>query len=298
MLEVNFLGHRFKNPLIAASGTFGFGEEFEPYFDPGILGGIATKGLTLEPRNGNPGTRIYETPMGIMNSIGLQNPGVEAFVEREYPRMKKYDTEILANVGGSTLETYKLAVEKINETDIPFIELNISCPNVKAGGMAFGIQCQSAEMIVSEIRKMTDKKLIVKLSPNAENIVEMAKTCEASGADALSLVNTFQAMAIDVKKRSFVFANKTAGLSGPAILPIALRMVYDVAHAVEIPVIGMGGISNAEDVLMFLMAGAKLVEIGTANFIEPRIMPRIIEDLEQYMKKEELSSIEDIIGIL
>lgn len=298
MLEVNFLGHRFKNPLIAASGTFGFGEEFEPYFDPGILGGIATKGLTLEPRNGNPGTRIYETPMGIMNSIGLQNPGVEAFVEREYPRMKKYDTEILANVGGSTLETYKRAVEKINETDIPFIELNISCPNVKAGGMAFGIQCQSAEMIVSEIRKMTDKKLIVKLSPNAENIVEMAKTCEAAGADALSLVNTFQAMAIDVKRRAFVFANKTAGLSGPAIRPIALRMVYDVAHVVEIPVIGMGGISTAEDVLMFLMAGAKLVEIGTANFIEPRIMPRIIEDLEQYIKKEELSSIEDIIGIL
>lgn len=298
MLEVNFLGHRFKNPLIAASGTFGFGEEFEPYFDPGILGGIATKGLTLEPRNGNPGTRIYETPMGIMNSIGLQNPGVETFIEREYPRMKKYDTEILLNVGGSTLETYKLAVEKINETDIPFVELNISCPNVKAGGMAFGIQCQSAEMIVSEIRKMTDKKLIVKLSPNAENIAEMAKTCEASGADALSLVNTFQAMAIDVKKRKFVFENKTAGLSGPAIRPIALRMVYDVAHAVEIPVIGMGGISNAEDVLMFLMAGARLVEIGTANFIEPRIMPRIIEELKIYVEKEGLSSIEDIIGIL
>ena len=298
MLEVNFLGHRFKNPLIAASGTFGFGEEFEPYFDPGILGGIATKGLTLEPRNGNPGTRIYETPMGIMNSIGLQNPGVETFIEREYPRMKKYDTEILANVGGSTLETYKQAVEKINETDIPFVELNISCPNVKAGGMAFGIQCQSAEMIVSEIRKMTDKKLIVKLSPNAENIAEMAKTCEASGADALSLVNTFQAMAIDVKKRKFVFENKTAGLSGPAIRPIALRMVYDVAHAVEIPVIGMGGISNAEDVLMFLMAGARLVEIGTANFIEPRIMPRIIEELKIYVEKEGLSSIEDIIGIL
>lgn len=298
MLEVNFLGHRFKNPLIAASGTFGFGEEFESYFDPGILGGIATKGLTLEPRNGNPGTRIYETPMGIMNSIGLQNPGVETFIEREYPRMKKYDTEILLNVGGSTLETYKLAVEKINETDIPFVELNISCPNVKAGGMAFGIQCQSAEMIVSEIRKMTDKKLIVKLSPNAENIAEMAKTCEASGADALSLVNTFQAMAIDVKKRKFVFENKTAGLSGPAIRPIALRMVYDVAHAVEIPVIGMGGISNAEDVLMFLMAGARLVEIGTANFIEPRIMPRIIEELKIYVEKEGLSSIEDIIGIL
>lgn len=298
MLEVNFLGHRFKNPLIAASGTFGFGEEFEPYFDPGILGGIATKGLTLEPRNGNPGTRIYETPMGIMNSIGLQNPGVETFIEREYPRMKKYDTEILANVGGSTLETYKQAVEKINETDIPFVELNISCPNVKAGGMAFGIQCQSAEMIVSEIRKMTDKKLIVKLSPNAENISEMAKTCEASGADALSLVNTFQAMAIDVKKRKFVFENKTAGLSGPAIRPIALRMVYDVAHAVKIPVIGMGGISNAEDVLMFLMAGARLVEIGTANFIEPRIMPRIIEELKTYVEKEGLSSIEDIIGIL
>ena len=298
MLEVNFLGHRFKNPLIAASGTFGFGEEFEPYFDPGILGGIATKGLTLEPRNGNPGTRIYETPMGIMNSIGLQNPGVETFIEREYPRMKKYDTEILLNVGGSTLETYKLAVEKINETDIPFVELNISCPNVKAGGMAFGIQCQSAEMIVSEIRKMTDKKLIVKLSPNAENIAEMAKTCEASGADALSLVNTFQAMAIDVKKRKFVFENKTAGLSGPAIRPIALRMVYDVAHAVEIPVIGVGGISNAEDVLMFLMAGARLVEIGTANFIEPRIMPRIIEELKIYVEKEGLSSIEDIIGIL
>ncbi len=298
MLEVNFLGHRFKNPLIAASGTFGFGEEFEPYFDPGILGGIATKGLTLEPRNGNPGTRIYETPMGIMNSIGLQNPGVETFIEREYPRMKKYDTEILANVGGSTLETYKQAVEKINETDIPFVELNISCPNVKAGGMALGIQCQSAEMIVSEIRKMTDKKLIVKLSPNAENIAEMAKTCEASGADALSLVNTFQAMAIDVKKRKFVFKNKTAGLSGPAIRPIALRMVYDVAHAVKIPVIGMGGISNAEDVLMFLMAGARLVEIGTANFIEPRIMPRIIEELKTYVEKEGLSSIEDIIGIL
>ena len=298
MLEVNFLGHRFKNPLIAASGTFGFGEEFEPYFDPGILGGIATKGLTLEPRNGNPGTRIYETPMGIMNSIGLQNPGVETFIEREYPRMKKYDTEILLNVGGSTLATYKLAVEKINETDIPFVELNISCPNVKAGGMAFGIQCQSAEMIVSEIRKMTDKKLIVKLSPNAENIAEMAKTCEASGADALSLVNTFQAMAIDVKKRKFVFENETAGLSGPAIRPIALRMVYDVVHAVKIPVIGMGGISNAEDVLMFLMAGERLVEIGTANFIEPRIMPQIIEELKIYVEKEGLSSIEDIIGIL
>lgn len=298
MLGVNFLGYHFKNPLIAASGTFGFGKEFEPYFDPGVLGGIATKGLTIESRNGNTGTRIYETPMGIMNSIGLQNPGLEAFLENEYPRMQAYHTQILANISGNSIETYKQAVKEMNNTDIPFIELNISCPNVKAGGMAFGIQCTSAETIVSEIRKITNKKLIIKLSPNAENIVEMAKTCENAGADALSLVNTFQAMAIDVKKKAFVFENKTAGLSGPAIRPIALRMVYEVAHSVQIPVIGMGGIASAEDVLMFLMAGAKLVEIGTSNLIEPRIMPKILNDLEDYIAQQSLSSIEEIIGIL
>lgn len=297
-LRVKIADIEFKNPLIAASGTFGFGKEYEEYYDISKIGGVSTKGLTLKPKDGNEGIRLFETPSGLMNSIGLENPGIQAFIDNELDFLLSKDLITLVNIGGNNIEDYLEAVRLISKTEAQMIELNISCPNVKSGGMAFGIKTCVAKDVVKKVREVTDKPLIVKLSPNANDIVEMAKACEEVGADALSLVNTFNAMAIDIDRRKTVFNNKTAGLSGPAIKPIALRMTYEVSKAVNIPVIGMGGIQNYRDVIEFIMAGASAVQVGTMNFTEPMIMANIAEDLDKYMKDNKIESFEEIRGII
>lgn len=298
MTKVNICGIEFKNPVIAASGTFGFGREFEEYFSIEKLGGISTKGLTLNKKDGNKGIRIHETPSGLMNSIGLQNPGVKGFIEDELPFLENKDTVIIANLGGGTIEEYLEGIELLNNTSIDIIELNISCPNVKEGGMAFGIKCDTASFVVKEAKKVSKKPLMIKLSPNAENIKEMAYSCVESGADALSLVNTFNALAIDIYKRKPVFNNITAGLSGPCIKPIALRMVYDVYKTVNVPIVGLGGIMTAEDAIEFIMAGATAIQVGSANFINPRVTMDIIQSIESFMEKEGIKSLEEIRGII
>ncbi|MCY6957064.1 dihydroorotate dehydrogenase [Clostridium brassicae] len=298
MLKVNICGVEFKNPVIAASGTFGFGQEYSQIYDVSKLGGISTKGLTINKKEGNDGIRIHETSSGIMNSVGLQNPGVDDFIKYELPKMTKLDTVILGNLGGGTTEDYLKGIEKLNDTEVDIIELNISCPNVKEGGMAFGIKSKVAYDVVSEARKVCKKPLMVKLSPNAEDIVGMAYKCCEAGADSISLVNTFKAMAIDINKRKPVFNNVTAGLSGPAIKPIALRMVYEVCKNVNVPVVGMGGICNAEDALEFIMVGAHAIQIGSANFVKPDICLDIISGIEGYMKKEGIKDLSDIRGII
>ena len=297
-LRVKIADIEFKNPLIAASGTYGFGKEYEEYYDISKIGGVSTKGLTLKPKDGNEGIRLFETPSGLMNSIGLENPGIQAFIDNELDFLLSKDLITLVNIGGNNIEDYLEAVRLISKTEAQMIELNISCPNVKSGGMAFGIKTCVAKDVVKKVRDATDKPLIVKLSPNANDIVEMAKACEEVGADALSLVNTFNAMAIDIDRRKTIFNNKTAGLSGPAIKPIALRMTYEVAKAVNIPVIGMGGIQNYRDVIEFIMAGASAVQVGTMNFTEPMIMANIAEDLEKYMNDNKIESFEEIRGII
>lgn len=296
MLSTVLNGVLLKNPVIAASGTFGFGKEYAAFFDISRLGGISSKGLTLEPRFGNQGERVYETPSGLINSIGLQNPGVDAFIRDDLPFLRSQGTAVIANLGGSTIESYLEGVEKLNQTDVDMIELNISCPNVKHGGMALGIKCDIAYEAVKEVRKICKKPLMVKLSPNAENIVEMALRCEEAGADSLSLINTVQAMAIDIHRRRPVFDNVFAGLSGPAVFPIALRMVYQVCGAVKIPVVGLGGICSWQDAAAFLMAGATVVQVGTANFIKPDICLDIIDGLERFLKEEGCRSVTEIIG--
>ena len=298
MTKVRIAGIELKNPVIAASGTFGFGREFEEYFPIEKLGGISTKGLTLNKSDGNKGVRIYETPSGLMNSIGLQNPGVKGFIKDELPFLEEKDTVILANLGGSTLDDYLEGIELLNDTSVDFIELNISCPNVKEGGMAFGIKCNTASEVVKEAKKISKKPMIVKLSPNAENIKDMAYICVESGADGLSLVNTFNALAIDIYKRRPVFNNITAGLSGPCIKPIALRMVYEVNQVVDVPIIGIGGITTAEDAIEFIMAGATSVQVGSANFIKPDISVDIIKGIEDFMDREKIKSLEEIRGII
>lgn len=298
MLKTVINGIDFKNPVIAASGTFGFGEEYNNFYDVGILGGISSKGLTLNKREGNEGIRIYETPKGIMNSVGLQNPGVEKFIEEELPKMLKLGTKIIANVGGATIEDYEKAVSLLNKEKVDMIELNISCPNVKSGGMAFGIQSDIAYEVVSKVKKICNKPLMVKLSPNAENICNMAYSCAEAGADSISLINTLKGMAIDIRNRKPVFNNTYAGLSGPAIKPIALRMVHEVSKTVNIPVIGLGGISNAEDAIEFMMAGASAIQIGTINFVNPNAGKEIIEGLESFCKKEGLKNISEIVGCI
>lgn len=297
-LSVEIAGVKFKNPVIAASGTFGFGREFGEYIDLGKLGGICSKGLTLHKNLGNKGIRIYETPAGIMNSIGLQNPGIEYFVDIELPYLLEQDTVAIANLGGHSVEEYVLGAEILEKTDVPMIELNISCPNVKEGGMAFGTDPDKAREVISKVRKVTKKPLIVKLSPNVGSIPLFAKLSEDCGADAISLVNTFNAMAIDIRTKAPVFVNKTAGLSGPAIKPIALRMVYEAAHSVDIPVIGMGGIMNYKDALEFMMAGATAIQVGTANFIDYNTMIDINKGVEKYLEEENISSLSEIIGII
>ena len=298
MMKVNINGVEFKNPVIAASGTFGFGAEYNNFYDVGILGGISSKGLTINPKEGNEGLRVYETPSGMMNSVGLNNPGIDAFIEKELPKMRKLGTNIIANIGGGCTEDYVEAVTKINEADIDMIELNISCPNVKHGGMAFGIKSNVAYDIVKEIKSIVKKPLMVKLSPNAEDIVDMAVKCQEAGADSISLINTLKGMAIDIYKRNPVFNNITAGLSGPAVKPVALRMVYEVSKAVDIPVIGLGGISNGKDAIEFMMAGASAIQIGTINFVNPMAGKEIIEEMETFLKEQGINDINDIVGII
>ena len=297
-LEVDFAGVKFKNPVILASGTCGFGKEFNEYFDIQKLGGISSKGLTLNSRAGNNGIRIWETQGGIINSVGLENPGVRAFVEKENPRMNSLDLVNIVNLGGHSMDDYIEAIEILNEHKLDILELNISCPNVKAGGMNFGIDTCIATNVVSEIRKRCKHKLVVKLSPNAHDIVELAKSLENVGADGLSLVNTFLAMAIDIKKRKPVFENTYAGLSGPAIKPIALRMTHQVAHAVKIPIMGMGGITTAEDAIEFIMAGADVVQVGTASFMNPKIALDIIAGIDKYLEDNNINNISEIRGII
>lgn len=298
MISVNICGINFKNPVIAASGTFGFGEEYGQIYDVSKLGGISTKGLTINPKEGNDGVRIHETASGIMNSVGLQNPGVDSFIKDKLSNMKKLDTVVIVNLGGGCIEDYIRGIEKLNMSDIDMIELNISCPNVKSGGMAFGIKSEVAYKVVSEVKKVCRKPLIVKLSPNAEDIVDMAYKCCEAGADSISLINTFKAMAIDIKNRKPVFNNIYAGLSGPAIKPIALRMVHEVCKHVNVPVIGMGGISNANDAIEFIMAGSHAIQVGTANFIKPDICLDIINGIEEFMKSEGIKDISEIRGIV
>lgn len=298
MTSVNFLGKKLKNPVIAASGTFGFGKEYQDYMDLSQLGGISSKGLTWDRRDGNKGRRVHETASGMMNSIGLQNPSVLGFIKEELPFMEELDTYVLANLGGNTIEDYVRGAAELDATDIDAIELNISCPNVKEGGMAFGIRCLDAQAVVEAVRPFTTKPLVVKLSPNAEDIPAMAYTCAQAGADALSLVNTFNALAIDIYERKPVFRNVTAGLSGPAIKPIALRMVRDAALAVDIPIIGLGGISTWQDAIEFIMAGATAIQVGTANFHNPRVMIEIIEGIEKFMIDQGIKNLEEIRGII
>ncbi|MBC2576336.1 dihydroorotate dehydrogenase [Peptostreptococcus canis] len=297
-LRVKLCGIELKNPIIMASGTFGFGKEYGEIYNINKLGGISSKGLTFEKRNGNDGMRVYETPSGMMNSVGLENPGVKGFIENELPDYSKLNTCRIVNLGGGCEEDYVEGAKLLDDKDFDILELNISCPNVKHGGMAFGIKSEVAREVVKAVRKATTKPLVVKLSPNAEDIVEMAKVCEEEGADGISLVNTFKAMAIDIENRRPVFNNITAGLSGPAIKPIALRMVYEVSKAVKIPVIGMGGIMNAKDVVEFIMAGASCIQIGTANFVNPRIGEEIIEELEKFMDDRNIKSLDEIRGII
>ncbi|NFO09833.1 dihydroorotate dehydrogenase [Clostridium botulinum] len=298
MLKVNINGVEFKNPVIAASGTFGFGAEYNNFYDVGMLGGISSKGLTLNVKEGNEGIRVFETSSGMMNSVGLQNPGIDGFIKNELPKMQELNTNILANVGGGCFEDYAEAIEKLNDTEVNMIELNISCPNVKCGGMAYGIKSQVAYEFVKEIKKICKKPLMVKLSPNAENIVEMAAKCEEAGADSLSLINTLKGLAIDPYKRKPIFNNVYAGLSGPAVKPVALRMVHEVSKAVSIPVIGLGGISNGIDAIEFMMAGARAVQIGTINFVNPMAGKEIIEEMEAFCKEQGIKDINEIVGVI
>ena len=297
-LRVNLCGFELKNPIIMASGTFGFGKEYGEIYDISLLGGISSKGLTLIAKPGNEGMRVHETPSGMMNSVGLENPGVQGFIDRELDDFSKIDTCRIVNLGGGCEDDYVEGARLLDDKDFDIVELNISCPNVKHGGMAFGIKSEVAREVVRSVRKATKKPLIVKLSPNAEDIVDMAKVCQEEGADGISLVNTFKAMAIDIHKRRPVFNNVTAGLSGPAIKPIALRMVYEVCQAVTIPVVGMGGIMTAEDVIEFIMAGATCIQIGTANFTNPRIGQDIIADLNRFMDENGIKSLDEIRGII
>ncbi len=297
-LKTEFAGIVFKNPVVLASGTCGFGREYNAIFDIQKLGGISTKGLTLNPRSGNDGIRIWETPSGIMNSVGLENPGVKGFIEQELGWINALDLVNIVNLGGHSMDDYIRGTELLNEVDLDILELNISCPNVKAGGMNFGVKTEIARDVVRTIRKVCRHKLVVKLSPNAEDLVGLAKACEDEGADGISLINTILGMAVDIRKRRPVFQNIYAGLSGPAVKPIALRMVHQTAKAVGIPVMGIGGITNWQDAIEFIMAGAAVVQVGTANFMKPDAALDIIAGMKQWMESENIKSLDEIRNIL
>ncbi len=292
-------GLLLKNPIMGASGTFGYGTEYLPFLSPSSLGGFVTKGTTLHPREGNPYPRMAETPSGMLNAVGLQNKGVDYFVTHIYPEIKGYDCAIIVNVSGSNVEEYAEAAERIDELEaIPAIELNISCPNVKEGGMAFGVTCEGAEKVVSAVRKRYSKHLMVKLSPNVTDITATARAAEAAGADSLSLINTLMGMAINAETWRPLLSTVTGGLSGPAVKPVALRMVWQVAHVVQIPVVGLGGIACINDVVEFLLAGASAVQIGTANFVNPSLCAELPDELANYLRRKNLSSVAQLTGAL
>ena len=294
--KVNIAGITFKNPILTASGTFGSGQEYGQFVDLNCLGGVITKGVANVPWEGNPTPRVAEVYGGMLNAIGLQNPGVDVLIARDIPFLCQYDTRIIVNVCGRSVYDYLEVVERLNDQPVSMLEINISCPNVKEGGIAFGQAPNMAAHITKEIRKKSTHPIVVKLSPNVTNIAEMAKAVEAAGADAVSLINTLTGMKIDVKTRRFALANKTGGLSGPAVHPVAVRMVYEAAHAVEIPVIGMGGVMNAEDALELMLAGATAVAVGTANFANPTATIDIMNGIRQFMVTERIQDINEIIG--
>ena len=295
-MNVTLAGVTFQNPVTTASGTFGSGIEYCDYVDLSELGAVTTKGVSSIPWPGNPTPRVAETYGGMLNAIGLQNPGVDVFIQRDIPFLRKYNTKIIVNVVGKTTQDYCEVVERLADCDVDMLEINISCPNVKEGGIAFGQDPKCVEAITTELKRLAKQPIIMKLSPNVTDIAEMARAAEAGGADALSLINTLTGMKIDIHRRACLLANKTGGLSGPAIRPIAVRMVYQVAHSVQLPIIGMGGITCAEDALEFIMAGASMVAVGTANFINPSATIEVIKGIEEYMRKYKVESITDLIG--
>lgn len=298
-LDVNINGLELKNPVLTASGTFGYGFEYSDFVNLENLGGFIVKGTTLNPREGNPYPRMAETPSGMLNAVGLQNKGAKYFAEKIYPSLKDLKTNVIVNVSGSSVPDYVQCAEIINELDnIPAIELNISCPNVKEGGMAFGTSCAAAAEVVSAVREAYKKHLIVKLSPNVTNIQEIALAVEAAGADSVSLINTMMGMAIDIKSRKPVLSTITGGLSGPCVKPVALRMVWQVAKAVKVPVIGLGGIASASDAIEFLLAGASAIQIGTANFIDPSITQKVIDGINSYLDENGFKDVNEIIGLI
>lgn len=295
--EIKLKGLTLKNPVMTASGTFGYGEEYADFVDLSELGGIIVKGTTLHHREGNPYPRMAETPMGMLNCVGLQNKGVDYFIETIYPRIRHFDTNVLVNVSGSNIDDYVTAAAKIDALeDIPAIELNVSCPNVKQGGMAFGVTCSGIEQVVKAVRKVYYKHLMVKLSPNVTNIAEIALAAEAAGADSVSLINTLLGMAIDAETKKPVLSMVTGGLSGACVKPVALRMVWQVSKAVKIPVIGLGGISSATDAIEFLLAGASAIQIGTANFIDPAISAKVAKGIVEYCERQGVSDVNDLVG--
>ena len=298
-LRVKLGRMELKNPVMTASGTFGYGTEYKNFVDLSRIGGIVVKGTTLRDRQGNAYPRMAETPSGMLNAVGLQNKGVDYFIDSIYPTIKNYDTSIFVNVSGSTIDDYIITAEKLNDLDkIPGIELNISCPNVKEGGMAFGTSCLSASQVVKAVRSVYKNELMVKLSPNVTDISEIALAVEAEGADSISLINTLLGMAINAEKRKPLLSTVTGGLSGPAVKPIALRMVWQVAKAVKVPVVGMGGIMNATDAIEFILAGASAIQIGTANFIDPSVSEKVLVGIEDYLIRHKLSSVNELIGAL
>lgn len=288
---------KLKNPIMTASGTFGYGEEFADFIDLNRLGGIIVKGTTLHHREGNPYPRMAETPSGMLNAVGLQNKGVDYFIEHIYPRIKDLDTRVIVNVSGSCIDDYVAVCDKLSPLDkVAAVEINISCPNVKQGGMGFGTTCSGAESVTSAVRKAYDGTMIVKLTPNVTDITEIARAVEAAGADAVSLTNTFLGMAIDVEKRKPMLSTITGGLSGPCIRPIAVRMVWQVANAVKVPVVGLGGIASGRDAIEFLLAGATAVQIGTANFVDPQVTVKAIDYIEDYLQRHQIASVRELIG--
>lgn len=297
-MKVNIAGVEWKNPVTVASGTFGSGAEFGEFVDLNKLGAVTTKGVANIPWTGNPTPRVAEVYGGMMNAVGLQNPGIDLFCKRDIPFLRKYDTKIIVNVCGKSTEDYCEVVERLSSEDIDMMEINISCPNVKEGGIAFGQNPKAAEEITKAVKKYAKQPVIMKLSPNVTDIAEMAKAVEAGGADAISLINTLTGMKIDINRRQFVLANKTGGVSGPAIHPIAVRMVYQAANAVKVPIIGMGGIASAEDAIEMILAGASAVSVGTANFHNPAVTMEIVDGIESYMKKYGFNSISEMVGLV
>ena len=294
--SIVFAGVRFKSPVVVASGTFGFGREYGELLDLSTLGGICVKGLTVKERLGNPPPRIAETPMGILNSVGLQNPGVDAFITHELPFLRRFDTNIIANISGNTVEEYCEMAEKLSEARVDLLEVNISCPNVKAGGLAFGTSCTSAALVTEAVKKHASVPVMVKLSPNVTDIAEIARAVEDAGADAVSLINTLLGMRIDIETRRPILRNNTGGLSGPAVFPVALRMVWQVANAVKIPVLGMGGIAKAQDAIEMLLAGADLVSVGTALFTDPLAAVHIMDGIQAYLERKNIQSVTELTG--